>query len=231
MASLDCAGWRRVLSFVRRAVPSGLCSNLLRLPRTYVRGYRMPSLRDWGRAIWCRIFFGTSPRYLPSRTKIKVKGVGQECPTHTSKVTNNVNGSGRGRPLHAIKTRVKGVGQECPTHMIKKPGAEARLNWGRLRGAEAPLFHGAAMVRGGENRGRTARSPFRGQIGRCAVREMHRSFVGSRPLCVRLRFLRMTTGNSRFLTGLSARFGMTSPFFPALDEESGSNLVLCTGQL
>ena len=89
----------------------------------------MPSLRDWGRAIWCRIFFGTSPRYLPSRTKIKVKGVGQECPTHTSKVTNNVNGSGRGRPLHAIKTRVKGDGQECPTHMIKKPGAEARLDW------------------------------------------------------------------------------------------------------
>jgi hypothetical protein len=31
--------------------------------------------------------------------KIKVKGVGQECPTHTSKVTNTFNGSGQGCPL------------------------------------------------------------------------------------------------------------------------------------
>jgi hypothetical protein len=34
------------------------------------------------------------------KSKINFKGVGQECPTHTSKVKNNVNGSGRGRPLH-----------------------------------------------------------------------------------------------------------------------------------
>ena len=52
---------------------------------------------------------------------------------------------------------------------------------------------------------------FANRIRRCPV-QMHRSFVGSRSLCARLRFLRMTTGNSRFLTGLSAQFGMTSPF-------------------
>jgi len=60
--------------------------------------------------------------------------------------------------------------------------------------------------------GQRGRSPFRNRTGRCTVRELHRSFVGSRSLCARLRFLRMTTGNSRFLTGLSARFGMTSLF-------------------
>jgi hypothetical protein len=57
---------------------------------------------------------------------------------------------------------------------------------------------------------------------------MHRSlrqaqgrlFVGSRSLCARLRFPRMTSENpSRFLTGLSARFGMTS-LFHCLDNES-----------
>ena len=36
------------------------------------------------------------------RIKINVKGVGQECPTHTGKIK--------------IKINVKGVGQECPSH-------------------------------------------------------------------------------------------------------------------
>jgi hypothetical protein len=90
---------------VRPLVPSfGTCSGLPCLPRTYVRGYHMPSLWDWDGVVLGRIFSGTSPRYLPSRTKIKVKGVGQECPTHTGKVTNNVNGSGRGAPaLHSLR--------------------------------------------------------------------------------------------------------------------------------
>jgi len=39
-----------------------------------------------------------------TRVKIKVKGVGQECPTHTgrSKIKINVKGSGRRRPLYIL---------------------------------------------------------------------------------------------------------------------------------
>ncbi len=40
----------------------------------------------------------------------KVKGVGQECPTHTSKPDIN----SRSHPN--INGKIKGVGQECPTH-------------------------------------------------------------------------------------------------------------------
>ena len=70
------------------------------------------------------------------KTKIKgnVKGVGQECPTHTSKfnikgktkINGNVKGVGQECPTHTnkfntkgktkINDNVKGVGQECPTH-------------------------------------------------------------------------------------------------------------------
>ena len=40
--------------------------------------------------------------------------------------------------------KVKGDGQECPSHTIKNQGLKPRVDCGALRGAEAPLFHGAA---------------------------------------------------------------------------------------
>jgi hypothetical protein len=74
----------------------------------------MPSLWDWDGVVLGRIFSGTSPRYLPSRTKIKVKGVGQECPTHTGKVTNSL--SGRGAPaLHSLcEFQAVGLAEQVP---------------------------------------------------------------------------------------------------------------------
>jgi hypothetical protein len=38
---------------------------------------------------------------IKANGKVKVKGDGQECPSHTSKT--NVKGSGRGRPLYALR--------------------------------------------------------------------------------------------------------------------------------
>jgi hypothetical protein len=42
------------------------------------------------------------PYKIRIKTKINVKGVGQECPTHTyhGNINVNVKGSGRGRPLY-----------------------------------------------------------------------------------------------------------------------------------
>ena len=45
-----------------------------------------------------------------------------------------------------IKINVKGVGQECPTHTGRGLGLKPAWGCGALRGAEAPLFHGAARV-------------------------------------------------------------------------------------
>jgi hypothetical protein len=66
------------------------------LPRTYVRGYPMPSLRDWSIAVPSAAeagflfvaLCGTAeavpfPSKVRSRVKIRVKGDGQECPSHT----------------------------------------------------------------------------------------------------------------------------------------------------
>jgi hypothetical protein len=70
--------------------PFGTCSGLLALPRTYVRGYPMPSLRDWGLVVLCHVF---SSKFWGCPQRLKPQSIG-----------------------------------------------------GPLRGAEAPLFHGAARV-------------------------------------------------------------------------------------
>jgi len=77
------------------AVPVGLVPAFFLLPRTYVRGYPVPSLRDWGivgpsaaEAGFFLAFCGTAkavpfPSKVKGRVKIRVKGDGQECPSHT----------------------------------------------------------------------------------------------------------------------------------------------------
>ncbi len=52
-------------------------------------------------------------------SNLKVKGVGQECPTHT--YSCNVNGKDR------VNTKIKGVGQECPIH-TSNPNFNSKIN-------------------------------------------------------------------------------------------------------
>jgi hypothetical protein len=85
---------------------------------------------------------------IPSFCKVcKVKGVGQECPTHTCKFNPNgkgnnnskVRGVGQECPTHTgninpngkgnINRNVKGVGQKCPTHTCKfNPNGKGKIN-------------------------------------------------------------------------------------------------------
>ena len=62
----------------------------------------------------CNINSDGNPKIDP-----KVKGVGQECPTHTGKPNRNGKGN--------INPKIKGVGQECPTHTCK-PNINGKSN-------------------------------------------------------------------------------------------------------
>jgi len=89
---------------VRPLVPSLLDLFRASLPTPHLRA-GLSHARPFGTGVgWLA---GTSallscvfPVEVKVKVKINVKGVGQECPTHTGKVTNKVNGNGRGRPLH-----------------------------------------------------------------------------------------------------------------------------------